>query len=695
VIPRDTISGRFAMSSELNFEAEPFEYFGEATQSFSEASVAEPEQFMGSHGGHHHGGSHHHRHRRRHRFGASQWPVSGFPMDDWPYGDSDDGFQPPPEGAGDSEAEGEAEFRHRRGRSNWRRQHHGGWGGRSQWGQQSSPFDGSPFGAFDNSQFDPTGFELEGETRIRDHRRHGAHLRHAGAAASPWSGRIWRHGAAPEWQRARPYWGMGRHPRWDGAGDSHWWRRWGGVPPDGRWPPHARGGGRWPSAAPLGPYSAPSGPDFTPDPYSIDTAAGPSEYVRWTQAALNDVLGVQLPINGVADATTRSAIRAFQQQQGLPADGVIGPDTQHALAAARAASSSSAGAAPQAPGIDGPPPSSVQSAASGPPSAPDPSAGAGAAPSPTPGATATPEFDLEWENYATVNTPVTAGCTPEPGEVAASHSEAGILAKEVENTSRGILIADFGIDWRSVKERAKRELNPCLHMLETDPTISEIWICGYTDCIGPGDGAYHTWLRTERARRVFKLLGPVARSKVKSVGPAPIGSYFGPNSDRVGRAQNRSVLIVYKRVITMTDEPISVVPCQKRLMDQAQQRLRSSRTMDPAVKTRLQAALNATVAGRDESFIRPGSTSGFPFHWSSITTYFIGLCNQLGGGAPSDSTLERKLTELDQDIVNGRESFNRERRTASGYRKTMLDAEFSGRFDALIRNKPQTVYAGY
>ena len=107
------------------------------------------------------------------------------------------------------------------------------------------------------------------------------------------------------------------------------------------------------------------------------------------------------------------------------------------------------------------------------------------------------------------------------GEVAASHSEAGVLAKEVENTNRGILVADFGIDWRSIKERAKAEFNPFAHMLETDPDITEIWICGYTDCIGPGDAQYHKWLRTERARRVFNLLGPIARSKAKFVGPAP------------------------------------------------------------------------------------------------------------------------------------------------------------------------------
>ena len=64
------------------------------------------------------------------------------------------------------------------------------------------------------------------------------------------------------------------------------------------------------------------------------------------------------------------------------------------------------------------------------------------------------EFDFEWENFATLTPPVAVGCAPEPGEVAASHSDAGILTKDVENTNQGILVADFGIDWRSVKERA-------------------------------------------------------------------------------------------------------------------------------------------------------------------------------------------------------------------------------------------------
>ena len=114
------------------------------------------------------------------------------------------------------------------------------------------------------------------------------------------------------------------------------------------------------------------------------------------------------------------------------------------------------------------------------------------------------------------------------------------------------------------------------------------------------------------------------------------------------------MLIVYKKVINMTEERVSGTPCHKRLIEQAQQRLRSSRTMDPAVKRGFKPQSAPHPPAAISSFIRPGSMSPtLPFHWSSITEYFVGLCNQFGGGTPSDQSLEKKLTELDQDITNG------------------------------------------
>ena len=53
------------------------------------------------------------------------------------------------------------------------------------------------------------------------------------------------------------------------------------------------------------------------------------------QSALNDVLGLRLPVDGIMDAATRSAVRSFQQREGLPVDGIVGPDTREALLRAR------------------------------------------------------------------------------------------------------------------------------------------------------------------------------------------------------------------------------------------------------------------------------------------------------------------------------------------------------------------------
>jgi len=298
--------------------------------------------------------------------------------------------------------------------------------------------------------------------------------------------------------------------------------------------------------------------------------------------------------------------------------------------------------------------------------------------------------------------PVPPSCKPEPGEVDASHTAAGILTKNVEITDKGLLVTDFGIDRRSVKPGAKSELASLIQRLETDPAIAEIKIHGFSDCIGPGGARYHMWLRSERAHRVRDLLGPVARGKVKFVGPAPLTSSNGPNSDRAGRARNRSVLIEFHSKLTFEPEselPITAQPCHEQLIRRALRQLRDDQNLDSKIKTRLGAALGTSLAGRDDSFIRPGSTSWmFPFRWSGIAEYFRELCNQRGGAAAlSASGLARKLIELDQDIINGLDAFKRARQQFSSIfnKKAALEADFGRRLEALFKNKAQSVYAEY
>ncbi|MBK8903634.1 MAG: DUF2272 domain-containing protein [Anaerolineaceae bacterium] len=60
-----------------------------------------------------------------------------------------------------------------------------------------------------------------------------------------------------------------------------------------------------------------------------------SEFIRWVQSTLNYVMKLNLPVDGIMGSETRSAIRSFQERNGLFVDGIIGPDTKAALSATR------------------------------------------------------------------------------------------------------------------------------------------------------------------------------------------------------------------------------------------------------------------------------------------------------------------------------------------------------------------------
>jgi peptidoglycan hydrolase-like protein with peptidoglycan-binding domain len=57
-----------------------------------------------------------------------------------------------------------------------------------------------------------------------------------------------------------------------------------------------------------------------------------SEHVRWVQSCLNQSMGLRLATDGIMKAETRSAIRSFQERQGMRIDGLVGPETERALA---------------------------------------------------------------------------------------------------------------------------------------------------------------------------------------------------------------------------------------------------------------------------------------------------------------------------------------------------------------------------
>ncbi len=71
-----------------------------------------------------------------------------------------------------------------------------------------------------------------------------------------------------------------------------------------------------------------------PEPVEPPQEQG-SEFVRWVQSTLNLVMQLKLPVDGIMNPETRSAIRTFQERNGLVVDGIVGPGTKAALIAAR------------------------------------------------------------------------------------------------------------------------------------------------------------------------------------------------------------------------------------------------------------------------------------------------------------------------------------------------------------------------
>jgi len=61
------------------------------------------------------------------------------------------------------------------------------------------------------------------------------------------------------------------------------------------------------------------------------TAQTQQAAIAWLQEALAEILGRKLPIDGVFGPQTREAVREFQRQYGLQADGVAGPITRNKI----------------------------------------------------------------------------------------------------------------------------------------------------------------------------------------------------------------------------------------------------------------------------------------------------------------------------------------------------------------------------
>lgn len=78
-------------------------------------------------------------------------------------------------------------------------------------------------------------------------------------------------------------------------------------------------------------------PPQPPAPVTPPPVAPPLSRERWIQSSLQQLLRIDLDVDGVIGPKTRAAVRTFQRRAGLDADGIPGPQTIAALEAATGA----------------------------------------------------------------------------------------------------------------------------------------------------------------------------------------------------------------------------------------------------------------------------------------------------------------------------------------------------------------------
>jgi outer membrane protein OmpA-like peptidoglycan-associated protein len=186
--------------------------------------------------------------------------------------------------------------------------------------------------------------------------------------------------------------------------------------------------------------------------------------------------------------------------------------------------------------------------------------------------------EFEFEGEAPVisgqrNAPPQAACPGYlRGEVEKSFTNQGHLAADVIHHARGLLLADFGVNWRTPRASFKSDatlrewLATTAQVIQANPTTT-LRILGFSDCVGNERNNRH--LRHGRAVRVLALLNQMAgagpqwtgiKSSIKLVDAAPAGDYVASNATVEGRAQNRGVLIESNRTIDF--EPQVIKACK-------------------------------------------------------------------------------------------------------------------------------------
>lgn len=277
---------------------------------------------------------------------------------------------------------------------------------------------------------------------------------------------------------------------------------------------------------------------------------------------------------------------------------------------------------------------------------------------------------------------VAVACAPyAAGEVAKSRTAAGHLGPDVVEHGRGLVIRDFGVDWRHVKPKVANEpalrswLQEIVPVIQSNPGTT-IRILGFSDCVGPERG--NRGLRRGRAVRVRQLLQRLSGSRWSILKPrivfvdaAPADDYLDVNSTVEGRAVNRGVLIEITRSISFEpDGPITpretIDRIIKRGLDLIQKTDQFGTRISPHQQARIRCILQTLSRPPfDDRFLTAqgvldymNTTHMTGPYYGNATQWLLPEFQVRSGKITTDETIWRTLVRIDEEIIQGRAKIN-------------------------------------
>lgn len=271
-------------------------------------------------------------------------------------------------------------------------------------------------------------------------------------------------------------------------------------------------------------------------------------------------------------------------------------------------------------------------------------------------------------------------CFPyQPGEVAKSKTQRGHLPSKVIQHARGLLIADFGVDWQTPNDSIKQEpllkewLKSIVQVVRSNPS-TEIRIIGFSDCVGKEKN--NSLLRRGRAKRVYQLLYQLLgsspqwkdlRSRITTAA-APIGDDVADNSTVEGRAKNRGVLIVSTRVVSFKDGseivgrlPDNIERIIKRGLELTQQLEQFGTRITKYRQQRIRCILlRFSQPGFDDRYLTAQGLLDYQNrvydkpYFANATQWLLPESILRAEEKSTDADIWRTLIHIDQEIIDGR-----------------------------------------